>query len=162
MRAVRTNAVLIAVILLVVQLVGISRAIAKPVTDTERVVYAVLLAQDPQAAFLSLSSADQKVFAESLKHQTTETTSQGGTLELTSAERAAMHQASPAGVSAAVATAASGCWWHYNYTDYYDLGLHTGATWMQLNWCSSNGSITSWSIPVAGGRGYTGKLDEVR
>lgn len=134
---------------------------ASPQSLTERVVRTVLLSADPQATLASLSTADQALFADSLKHQTHKSRSSGGTFTPSTAQQTAMTQVSPVGASptvgsTALASAYASCWYHYDYTDYYDFGIHDGATWMQLNWCASGGSITSWSVPIAGGTGYAG------
>ena len=69
----------------------------------------------------------------------------------------------PKGTTAAVA---SGCWSHYYYTN-WDLYWATVAnSWMQLNWCGRNGSITSYSITNVGGTGtglnYVGNSRDTR
>ena len=63
----------------------------------------------------------------------------------------------PTQVGGLAATAAvSGCWYHYFEKAWYDLGIHDGTSWMQLNWCGSKGRITSWSQSNVGCAGYHG------
>ena len=60
----------------------------------------------------------------------------------------------------AAAAAVAGCWSHYYYTDWSLLGTRPAASWMQLNWCGSNGKITDSSFSNVGGNstglGYDG------
>ena len=68
-----------------------------------------------------------------------------------------------AGVSAAVA---GGCWSHYYYTNWTLYGASIANSWMTLNWCGSNGSITSYAISNVGGSGsglsYQGNTKSTR
>ncbi|HKT04333.1 MAG TPA: hypothetical protein VJT31_32815 [Rugosimonospora sp.] len=104
----------------------------------------VIGAADRDATYAALSTADKALLAQAMTHQQATTlVSQTGTL---SPARAA------AAAGPAVA-AAGGCWWHYQYDSWSDLGFTEGYTWMQLNWCSNGTSITSWSRSNTGGQG---------
>jgi hypothetical protein len=110
------------------------------------VVKRVASARDHEAAFRSLTAAQKALFLESLKHLTaTVISSRGG----------------PVAGTRALATG-TGCWWHYQFDSWSDLGEHEGDTWMQLNWCAQNSKITSYYISNTGGRGalfnYDGKV----
>lgn len=127
-------------------------------TDVE-VVHGVLLSADPEAALAELSTEELAIFVESLQNQDTVETVTGGTYEPSARERALMHQGAPADAAMAdemTLAAASGCWYKYWFLSWYDLGVHTGDTWMQLNWCGSGGNISSWSVTNVGGRGDNG------
>ena len=62
----------------------------------------------------------------------------------------------PATFNAVTATASTGCWYHYWYKQWSDLGIHDGDSWLQLNWCESGGHITSWSQSNYGCDGHYG------
>lgn len=55
-----------------------------------------------------------------------------------------------------LATAAGGCWYRYHYRSVYDMFIHTGNVWMQLNWCSDGSRVTSSYVSNAGGQGLKG------
>ena len=59
----------------------------------------------------------------------------------------------------AAAAAAAGCWSHYYYTDWSLLGTRPAASWMQLNWCGSNGKITDSSFSNVGGNSTGSSYD---
>lgn len=126
-------------------------------------VESVLGSSNPQAKFASLSARDQAAFTESLNHLTTTSTTTGGPIALTPAEQLSMTQGSVqkisvggASVNATAPSAGAGCWQVYHATNYYDLAVQTGQTWMQLNWCGKSGKITSWKLLTAGGIGMHG------
>lgn len=112
----------------------------------------VTTASDHAAAFKALSTSDQALFRQALTHQTAVVT-QGPAVEASPGASAGTN-AAPALVTAA---AGSGCWWAYLDIEWYDLGINDGETWNQLNWCSANGSITSYYLNNIGGRGKAGQ-----
>jgi hypothetical protein len=131
-----------------------SASVASPAAITA----SVLNSSDPQAAFLALSAGDRATFLHAFAHQTAVTVvSRGGSYRPTAAERAAMTtSAAPATLSNLATSAASGCWYRYWYRTWSDLGIHDGDSWLQLNWCGSHGSITSWSQSNYGCDGHAG------
>jgi hypothetical protein len=143
---------------------GVASAYASAATvrSPAAVTAAVFGSSNPQAAFQSLNVADQKVFTAAFSNQTSVlAVSRGGAYTPTAVERAAMITGdAPAGLSTpggvSKAAVASGCWYRYWQNNYYDLGIHDGSSWMQLNWCGSGGRITSWSQSNYGCTGYDG------
>lgn len=147
---------------------------ADPSTDPATVVKLVLGSPDPSAALNGLTPAQQAVFATAFANQTPGPFTVSGTGTLapagsgTSATLAAAPAAGPSSGAASSASIAgtgsatvstsstSGCWYEYIYQEWYDYGFHSGNTWMQLNWCGSGGSITSWSTSNVGGQGLGG------
>jgi hypothetical protein len=94
-------------------------------------------APNRSAAFRSLSASERALLRQALTHTTAVTViSQGGP----------------------TTSSASGdpCWYRYWYLKWYDLGINTGDSWMQLNWCSNGSSITSYSTTNYGGIGRNG------
>jgi hypothetical protein len=49
------------------------------------------------------------------------------------------------------AASASGCWSHDYYTGWSLWNMKTAESWMQLNWCASNGRITNSTFSGVGG-----------
>ena len=97
------------------------------------------------------------MFAEGWNNQeSTITVERTGGFSPTPAELAAMETSKPPKVLAAVAMAASGCWYYYYERDWTDFTIRTGTSWMQLNWCGSGGRTTSWSQSNVGCAGYHG------
>ncbi|WP_427889128.1 hypothetical protein ACQHIV_37785 [Kribbella sp. GL6] len=123
---------------------------------------AVMHSPDPHAAFHALSAADRATFLTAFANQTSVTViDRGGPYVPTAAERADMQTGPvPARIKADL-TAVSGCWYRYWYKSWYDLGIHDGDSWMQLNWCSSNSRITSWSQSNVGCGGHYGATCKV-
>jgi hypothetical protein len=159
-RITRTSAMIGAIMALILPgTVGV--AVASPgtsVRDVKAIVHSVFASSNPEVAILALSAPERALFIDSFNHLTSDTfvtpnlpvpspdTSSGmgapATLTLTS--------------TAIVPMATSGCWYHYEFKSWYDLGIHTGDTWMQLNWCSNGSAITSYYASNLGGAGYSG------
>lgn len=79
----------------------------------------------------------------------------------TSVERTAplSHAAALAqGLNPVAVLASSKCWYKYDYHKWHDFGVHDGDTWMQLNWCSSGGRITTYNVNNIGGKATVGGL----
>lgn len=107
----------------------------------------VFNAPDREAAYTALTASDKAVMAQALTHQQATTV-----ISLTSPVSAT------AVASDTMVAAAGGCWSHYQYDAWSDLGYTEGYTWEQLNWCSNGSSITSYSRPgnLTGGQGQNG------
>jgi hypothetical protein len=131
-----------------------SASAVSPASITASVMYS----SDPRAAFLALSAPDRAMFLDAFEHQNSVTVvSRGGSYTPTANERATMTTtATPAALAATAKTVSSGCWYHYWYKSWSDLGIHDGDSWLQLNWCASGGRITSWSQTNYGCAGHHG------
>lgn len=131
---------------------------ASPSASAEAITASVMNSSNPHAAFTALSAADRATFLAAFAHQRSVTVvNKGGAYTPTSAERAAMTtSAAPAALTALAARQASGCWYRYWFKSWYDMWIHDGDSWLQLNWCGSGGSITSWSQSNYGCAGHHG------
>ncbi len=114
------------------------------------VLQKVVTSSNPQSAAQSLSSHDRALLDLATQHQTGVTTVTG------SSAPAAAVQTQVNGM-AVTAAAAGGCWWVHTDTEWYDLGINDGETWMTLNWCGNGSTITSYSVSNYGGRGKGGQ-----
>lgn len=123
------------------------------------VTYRVFRSDNPQAAFAALDADQRAAFINAFRHQSEVTIAErSGRWTPTAAERAAMTRA-PASSEAPTSLAAplvSGCWYHYWFKSWSDLGIHDGDSWMQLNWCATGGRVTSWSQSNVGCAGHSG------
>lgn len=136
-------------------------AFASPSTsgrDVKAVVQSVFASPNPEAAISALSGQERAFFIASFSNLTTDSVV-GSALPATSLGVSSGLGASTllgAAGNAIIPTAASGCWYQYVFTSWYDLGIHTGDTWMQLNWCSNGFSVTSYYSSNMGGAGFNG------
>ncbi|WP_152471830.1 hypothetical protein [Nocardiopsis gilva] len=130
--------------------------------EREAVSQKVWSADDREAAVRDLSTRERELFQESLDSWTAKTAvSRFGKLSPTSPE---VQEMGPGAEKIAAAgndpgtegAPAAGCWYHYQYDKWYDLGLNTGDTWMQLNWCHNGSRVTSHSVSNVGGQGHLG------
>ena len=134
-------------------------AATSPGSSAAEVTASVMYSSDPHAAFVALNKADRATFLAAFANQTSVTViDRGGPYVPSTAERAKM-QSGPA--PAAITPAVSGCWYRYWYKSWYDIGIHDGDSWMQLNWCSSSSRITSWSQSNVGCAGHFGATCKV-
>jgi hypothetical protein len=130
--------------------------------SAEAITSSVMYSPNPQAAFKALSDVNRATFLAAFAKQTSVTViDEGGACVPTAAERATMQTGPAPAQITALATATSGCWYRYWYKSWYDVGIHDGDSWMQLNWCSSNSSITSWSQSNVGCAGHYGATCKV-
>lgn len=130
----------------VAMLIGLGYSASWAGTESDRseaVARQVYAAPDAEAAFAALSKRDRQLFAARMS----------AWIAVEDTERSGPVVSSGDSVTAA---AAGGCWNQYKYYKWYDLGVNTGDTWMQANWCSNGSSITSYSLTNRGGQGYKG------
>lgn len=145
---------------------AVSAAMTPRAPTTTALVQQMLAAPDPQQAYVALPSAERARVTAALKVAAgtfTTTTVASRTGRLTDAQARTLNltpptsfalSAVPTGIAISAA-ASSGCWYHYafqSWSEAWPFG-HEGNTWMQLNWCSRGGSITSYSISNYGGQG---------
>lgn len=117
----------------------------------------VLLSSDPEATLASMSDEERTIFAEGWENQESVITAERtGAFTPTPVELAAMETSKPPKKLDDMAMAASGCWYYYYERRWTDFNIHTGTSWMQLNWCGSGGNITSWSQSNVGCAGFNG------
>ena len=136
-----------------------SGSVAEAPESARQITARVFSSDDPQATFAALNADDQAAFLNGFHHQSELTVvDRGGSWTPTTAERAAMTKVgASATVPVSVAMASpSGCWYHYWFKSWSDLGIHDGDSWMQLNWCGVGGRITSWSQTNVGCAGHNG------
>lgn len=112
----------------------------------------VFNASDQEAAYTALSTSDKALVAQALTHQ--QATTVISVTKTISTAAAVPDTVAPD----AVVPAASGCWTHYQYDQWSDLGFTEGYTWEQLNWCGNGSTVTSYSRPgnLTGGQGQNG------
>lgn len=106
----------------------------------------VLESSHPNAAYQALPASEKALVQQALTHQQVATVV-SRTGRLSAAQQLAVGQVTPA---------ASGCWYHYQYSVWSDLGIAEAHTWMQLNWCGNGSKITSWSVTDVGAQGLDG------
>ena len=126
--------------------------------DVKAVVQSVFASPNPEAAVSALSGQEKASFIASFSNLTTDSLV-GPALPATSlgvSPRLGVSTLLTAPGTAIVPMAASGCWYQYVFTSWYDLEIHTGDTWMQLNWCSNGSSVTSYYSSNMGGAGFNG------
>ncbi|RZJ91108.1 MAG: hypothetical protein EOO60_08305 [Hymenobacter sp.] len=146
--------------LFILPIASASAAQAAPQRSSEQIALSVYTAANPEAAFNSLSPAEQKTFAARMKTWTSTETFSGQAVPSppTPAEQKAMTAASTRATTstAAVAAGGSGCWSQYKYYTWKDLNISTGNTWMTARWCSQLLNITTYSLTGQGGQGNVG------
>ena len=134
----------------------------------EEVSTTVWTAGDPQAVVDSFSATERELVEEAINNMTAKTAVSEFELlepedehvqamgeEAVELARIGQERAEPGSAAAQQAQAAA-CYRHYQYHEWYDLGFHTGDTWMELNWCHNGSRVTSHSVSQAGGVGYKG------
>ncbi len=135
----------------------------------EDVSTAVWTSEDPQAVVDGFSDLEQELFEEAINNMTAETAVSDFELlgpddeqvqamgeEAVELARIGQERAEAGVAAAQQQTQAAACYRHYQYDEWYDLGFHTGDTWMELKWCHNGSSVTSHSVSQAGGVGYKG------
>lgn len=132
--------------ILVLAAFGPAASASAKVDDSEAIAKRVYASDNVPEALGKLSSSDREVFLARLSGWTAVTRESPALRRKPTAREASMGAVALAG----------GCWSKYQYTEWWDLGLHTGDTWMQANWCASSSSITSYSLSNRGGQGYKG------
>ena len=147
---------LTALLVLVLSFV-LSPTLVQAVEPTEGVTQAdiveIVSSDDPEAAFAALSPTQQVEAAAMITEELEATEVVGATAPLGSREAKALGLKPPKDGSRVSAAVAGGCWYHYYFTYWTLWGIDTASSWMQLNWCGSNGRITSWSFSNVGGSG---------
>lgn len=159
-RIIRTSAVTGAIMALILS-GTVDVAVASPgasVRDVKAIVHSVFASSNPEVAISALSAPEMALFIDSFSHLTSDsyvtpnlpTSSSNGGLGLVAPATLTSTRA------VVIPMATAGCWYHYEFKSWYDFGIHTGDTWMQLNWCSNGSTITSYYPSNLGGSGDSG------
>lgn len=132
-------------------------------STAKEIAHQLATSTNPQAAFKRLSETEQATLRDGMSSPKPVTViDRKGRYSPAAAEKAMreakrVHQTqAPAKARAMTNPSASGCWYNYWYVEWQDLGLNTGDSWMQLNWCAQNGQITNWWQSNVGCAGHYG------
>lgn len=115
--------------------------------ESEAIAKRVYASDNIPEAVGKLSNSDRRTFLTRLDKWTAVTSESPAVRRKPTAQEARMGADELAG---------GGCWSKYKYTEWWDLGLHTGDTWMTAHWCANSSRITSYSLTNRGGQGYKG------
>jgi hypothetical protein len=119
---------------------------AEDTVTSEQLALEVYLSSDPAATLASLDKGEVALLAARVSEWT------AVVVETEPVKRVPTAQEK----TALAAVAGAGCYSYRRIYDWYDLGVHTGQTWMTANWCGNNFGITSYSLTNRGGVGFNG------